>query len=458
MEQLNRRVKLGFGIGDLGGNLFFTIIGFYLLYYLTDIVHLSAALAGTVLMIGKIWDAVTDPVTGYISDKTRTRWGRRRPYMFVGSIAAFFSMGLMFTSPTIASQSGLFVYLTLIYCLLNTAYTLVNIPYAALLPELTQDFNQRTILTGYRMSFAVVGTFVGAGAVMPIINIFTDTRLGWSIMGGFMGAVMLLSTWITIWAVSEPEHPEPQKSRGFLRTYLEALQNRVFLLALIPWALFITGTTMVQGALVYYFKYIFHDEGLFQTALLFLLAASLLCIPVWVKLSQRIGKKLCYAIGMGIMSTGVLIFSLFGEQLGAFVSCVVMAFAGIGLSTHYVMPHAILPDIVEHDSVHHNGVRREGVFSSLWTFMSKIGQAFALALNGWILALFAYSPDTTPTPSVIAGIKLICGPIPISFYLIGIFILSFYPITKTYYDEMISKARSSSFSGSGIDTISEVDV
>lgn len=98
-NSVTKRVKLGFGIGDLGGNLFFTVIGFYLLYYLTDIVHLSAALAGTVLMIGKIWDAVTDPITGYISDRTRSRWGRRRPYMFVGSFVAFFSMGLMFTRP-----------------------------------------------------------------------------------------------------------------------------------------------------------------------------------------------------------------------------------------------------------------------------------------------------------------------------------------------------------------------
>ena len=147
-NSVTRRVKLGFGIGDLGGNLFFTVIGFYLLYYLTDIVYLSAALAGTVLMIGKIWDAVTDPVTGYISDRTRSRWGRRRPYMFVGSFIAFFTMGLMFTRPVMEGQIQLFFYLTVLYCLLNTAYTLVNIPYAALLPELTDNYDQRTMLAG----------------------------------------------------------------------------------------------------------------------------------------------------------------------------------------------------------------------------------------------------------------------------------------------------------------------
>lgn len=204
---VSKKIKIGFGIGDLGGNLFFTVIGFYLLYFLTDIVHLSAALAGTVLMIGKIWDAVTDPVTGYISDRTRSRRGRRRPYMFVGAIISFFGMGLMFTRPTFSSQLPLFAYLTFLYCLLNTAYTLVNIPYAALLPELTDDYHQRTILTGYRMSFAVVGTFVGAGAVMPLVNLFAPVELGWTVMGYIMGAVMLLSTLITIWTIKEPAHP-----------------------------------------------------------------------------------------------------------------------------------------------------------------------------------------------------------------------------------------------------------
>ena len=358
--------------------------------------------------------------------------------MFVGSILAFFMMGLMFTKPSIQIQSVLFVYLTLLYCLLNTAYTLINIPYAALLPELTDDYNQRTLLTGYRMSFAVVGTFVGAGAVMPLVNLFTDKQVGWSLMGYFMGTVMLLTTLITIWAIKEPEHPEEQQNTGFFKTYREALQDKVFLSALIPWSFFITGTSMVQGALVYYFAYIFKDESLFQIALLFLLTFSLLCIPFWVKISQHIGKKHCYMIGMGIMAVGVMVFSLFGESLGPSLSLVVMAISGIGLSTHYVMPHAMLPDIVEKYAIKHANIRQEGVFSSLWTFSSKLGQALALALNGWILALFAYTPNQPSALSSI-GIKLVCGPIPLLWYVAGIIILQSYPIDKAYYTEMMKK-------------------
>jgi len=288
---VTKRVKLGFGIGDIGGNLFFTIMGFYLLYFLTDVVHLSAALAGTAIMIGKIWDAITDPITGYISDKTPTRWGRRRPYMFVGSIISFFAMGWIFTKPSTQHQMSLFIYFTLMYCLLNTAFTLVNIPYAALLPELSDDYHQRTILTGYRMSFAVVGTFLGAGAVMPLVNLFVDVQRGWTIMGYLMGAIMLFSTLITIWAIKEPANPVIPDHKGFIRTYKEALKSRVFLSALISWTLFIIGATMVQVALVYYFATIYGNEALFQLALLALLAVALLCIPIWVKISKKLGKK-----------------------------------------------------------------------------------------------------------------------------------------------------------------------
>lgn len=431
---VSKRVKYGFGIGDLGGNLFFTIIGFYLLYFLTDMVYLSAALAGAALMVGKIWDAITDPITGYYSDRTRSRWGRRRPYMFVGSIISFFCMGWMFTKPAIDTQIPLFIYVTFIYCLLNTAYTLVNIPYAALLPELTDDYHERTVLTGYRMSFAVIGTFVGAAAVMPLVGLLGS----WSLMGYVMGAVMLFSSLITIWAIKEPSHLMVIERKSFILTYKEALKNRVFLTALVPWTLFITGASMVQGALVYYFTYIYGNEGLFQFALVFLLTTSLLCIPLWVFVSSRIGKKATYAIGITILSVGVMVFSLAGELIGPTGAVIVMALSGVGLSTHYVMPHAILPDIVEHDSITYNEVRREGVFSSLWTFFSKIGQAFALFLNGWMLSLFAYNPQSF-NPKTVIAIKLICGPIPVMWFLIGLAVLHFYPITKEYYEEMIAQ-------------------
>lgn len=433
------KTKIGFGIGDLGGNLFFTFIGFYLLYFLTDVLGLSAALAGTTLMIGKIWDAVTDPLTGFASDRTITPWGRRRPYMIAGSILSLISMYLLFSVDGSGSQTRLFILATLYFCLLSTAYTLVNIPYSALLPELSKNYDERTLLTAYRMSFAVLGTFVGAGAVMPLLGLFSDPQTGWSILASALGAVMMATALMTVWAIREPAHKkEDVKGRGFFKTYTEALGMKVFLQALIPWTFFIAGTSMIQGALVYYFKYIFSNEALFQPALIGLLTTSLLFIPFWVKLSHKWGKKNCYNIGMIIVTAGVLLFSYSGGNWPVLAAILIITATGIGLSTHYVMPHAILPDVVEYDSVHNGGLRREGVFSSLWTFGSKIGQALALAVNGWILSLFDYVPDTVQSSTSILGIKLICGPLPALFYVAGILILFHFPINREYYEKMIN--------------------
>ena len=440
MQKIGMRVKLGFGIGDLGGNMFFTIIGFYLLYYFTDVVGLPAALAGTALMIGKIWDAVTDPVTGFLSDRTVSRWGRRRPYIFVGALGCFAGMMLMFSSPAVGSTTELFLLMTLYFCALNLAYTLVNIPYAALLPELTNDFDERTVLTGYRMSFAVVGTLVGAGAVLPIIQSFGGGRAGWLWMGGITGFIIMATSMITVWAVREPVRTSPERGDGFLKTYLDTLGLKVFLQALVPWVLFIGGTSVVQGSLLYFFKYIYGDEGLFQVALLFLLVFSLLFIPVWVLVSKKIGKSRAYMLGMAIVSAGVLFFAIGGGEGRVFYAFAVMAFSGIGLSTHYVMPHSILPDVVEYDVIV-SGIRREGVFSSLWTFGSKIGQAVALAISGLLLDLFRYQPNVELEPLAVLGIRLLCGPVPVLFYATGILILAYYPISRDYYDRMISSGR-----------------
>ena len=439
-EPLSMRTKLGFAVCDLGGNLFFTMMGFYLLFYLTDIIGLAAGLAGTALMVGKIWDAVTDPAVGYLSDRTRSSMGRRRPYMLYGSFLLLISMIVMFTNPGLSSEWGLFVWAALAYCLVNTAFTLVNIPYAAMLPELTRDFDQRTVLTGYRMTFAVVGTFVGAGLVLPLAGMFENASTGWSVMGGITGAIMLVTALITVWAIREPEHAEAPTKENIIRTYFEALKMKPFLLAVFPWILHTTGVTVIQGALLYYFRYIYDEESMFQLALVMLLASSIIFIPIWVAISKRIGKKLSYNIGMGIFAVVVIVFFVAGHRLGVTFALIAMAVAGTGFATHYVMPHSILPDVVEYD-FSETAIRREGVFYGLWTFAAKIGQAFAIALSGWILSAFGYSALSDQTDLAKVGIRLLVGPVPALFFIAGIVVLSFYPINHEFYENVVEKIR-----------------
>jgi len=446
MQKLTKAVKLAYGVGDLGGNLFFTVMGFYLLYYLTNVVGLAAGLAGTALMIGKAWDAITDPAVGYVSDRTRSRWGRRRPYMFVGAILLAFSMVAMFTAPP-AGQMGLFLYVTLMYCVLNTAYTLVNIPYGAMTPELTDDFHERTVLNGYRMSFAVVGTFIGAGAVLPIVSGLGGGPHGWMIMGAVMGVIMAATTLIVVLGVKEGARAKatgPQ--RNIIASYIDVLGMKTFLTALIPWSLHITGVNIIQASLLYYFRYIYGNEAGFQIALPILLASAILCIPLWVRVSRHIGKKKSYNTGMLIFAGSFLLFFLFGHQFGMWFSFVIMAVGGVGFATQYVMPYSILPDVVEYD-YSETGVRREGVFYGMWTFISKLGQALGIAASGWILSIFGYQAPLAngvlPQQTELAklGIRILTGPLPALFFIAGVLILRHYPITAQTYEKIQEKIR-----------------
>jgi GPH family glycoside/pentoside/hexuronide:cation symporter len=445
-QQLSTARKVGYGIGDLGGNLFFTMMGFYLLFYFTDVAGIAAGLAGTAIMIGKIWDAVTDPAVGYISDRSRTRWGRRRPFMVVGALLLFVGMGLLFAPFGVTSQAGLFVIATLTYCFVNTAYTLMNIPYSALTPELTDDYYERTVLNGFRMSFAVVGTFVGVAIVLPLVDAFGSGRGAWMGMGFVTGGIMAATMFTVVLSVREHPKPRLHAQEQVIKSYLQVLGMGTFLTALIPWTLHMTGVNVLQTSLLYYFRYIYENEAAFQIALPILLGAAVIAIPGWVRLSKRIGKKLSYNIGMTAFALGVLVFFAFGHTAGVQFSYVLMFVAGLGFATHYVMPWSIVPDVVEYDYAE-RGVRREGVFYGMWTFSSKIGQALGIGLSGWLLSIFGYQesiagvPAETQSETAMFGIRLLTGPVPALFFIAGVIVLSFFPITNRKYQEIMERVE-----------------
>jgi len=171
-----------------------------------------------------------------------------------------------------------------------------------------------------------------------------------------------------------------------------------------------------------------------------LLVTALVFIPIWVVISRRIGKKLSYNIGMGLFAAGVLVFSIFGERGGLMFAYIIMVIGGVGLSTNYVMPFSLVPDVVEYDYAE-TGQRREGVYYGLWTFASKVGQAIAIFLSGWMLDLFGYVPDKAQTASAKLGISLLVGPIPALLFVAGVVVLSFYPINKRFYEEILEKVK-----------------
>jgi GPH family glycoside/pentoside/hexuronide:cation symporter len=454
--------KLGFGIFDLGGNMLFTLMGFWCLNYLTDVAGLTAALAGTALMIGKLWDAVTDPLMGYISDRTITPLGRRRPYLLAGAIPMMLTMWLFFTAPSPQSSLSLMLWAALCLMLVNTASTVINIPYSSLTPELTDDYHERTSLNGYRFGCAVFGTIAGAAAVLPLAGAFGGGKGGWSLVGLILGAVMALVTLITFFGTKEKQHTrEDIPKEGLITTYAAVFNNRPYVILFLTYALHITAVTFLQSILVYYVEYLYPAKFVMQVrnfpfigspaaaeaalretlttlAMLVLLVTAMLFIPVSVAVSKHIGKKRTYQICFAVIGTACIVVSAAGHLLSAPLFLLLLVWAGVGVGFSYVAPFAMVPDTVEYDAVK-TGERKEGAYYGMWTFISKAGTALSVFLSGLILNLGGYVPNAVQGPGAKLAIRLIIGPIPALIFLGAFVLIWFYPLDEKTYKKMMGQ-------------------
>jgi GPH family glycoside/pentoside/hexuronide:cation symporter len=408
--------------------------------FLTDEVRLSAAIAGTALLVGKIWDAVIDPLIGYVSDRTHSRWGRRRPYLLFFAIPFGAAFVLMFRNPEIASQNGKFIWAMLTYVFFCTVYSFTNIPYNALLPEMTTDYNERTNISGYKQMFAVIGTLLGAGAAMPLMALFSGKTagfIGMSAIFGFLAAVSLL---VTFFSVREPKVIERPGKRSVLDSLKDVVTNKPYMLLLFTWFANSTAVAIMQTMLIYYYKYLIQDEDSVTLAMITLLLVTMITIPLWVWLAKKIGKKQAYISGMTLTLAAVLTFAFAADKIGNIPALILMALAGVGFASHYVAPWAMVPDSIEYGfSV--SGKRNEGVYYSVWTFVIALGGALAGFLVGQGLDLFGYVPNVLQTAQSMLGIRLLIGILPAIFIIAANIVLALYPLNKKRYEQVLLKIK-----------------
>ncbi|MCL1815720.1 MAG: MFS transporter [Treponema sp.] len=463
-KKLNVGQKLGFGIFDLGGNMLFTMIGFYCLKYLTDVAGLAAVLAGAAWMIGKAWDAVTDPLMGYISDRTITRMGRRRPYLLFGAIPMMLALWFFFTVPDISSQTMLMLWAMGALMLINTSSTAINVPYSSLTPELTDDYHERSVLNGYRFGCAVIGTIGGAVGVQVLVDAYGGGKHGWSMMSLIMGAVMAFVTLLTFFGTREKRHSwEDIPTEGFFSTYKAVFANRPYVLLALTYGLHLTALNFLQNILVFYVDYIYPAEfvmglrpflrifpflgnpagseaelrgALMILSLMALLVTAMLFIPVSVLVSKKTGKKRTYQICFAIIGLAGLGVSAMGHLLPLEGYLGLLVFAGIGVGFSYVAPFAMVPDTVEFDAVI-TGERKEGAYYGMWTFISKCGAALSGFISGIILNFGGYAANEVQGPSARLAIRLIIGPLPAFVFLAAFIVLQFYQLDERAYKKMM---------------------
>lgn len=426
------RIKSMYGCGDMFAGGAFLLIGLLFLNYLTDVVRLSPAMAGSVFMIGKVWDAVSDPLMGVLSDRTRSRFGRRRVYFLIGIFPIFFTFSMLWYSLNIESTFSKFIYYMIAYLLFNTVFTMVMIPYNSILPNMTTDYKERTSFVTVRLMFSSVSAILSGVLPMLIVRSFGDrVTTGYFVMGVAFGVFYALP-WIFVFKGTwESKYVEPKTSGtcGIYREFASAFKNRSFRLHT---GFFVTAQTAVDfltTLFIYYLTYCLLKGNLFSIVLGSLLIVQLMSMPLHMKISRRLGKTAPLKVGLSVWIIALLISLTLTPDSPVLLVFTVAAMSGIGSAASVFVPWSILPEITDVDELI-TGRRREGIYSGMATFIRKIAQALSVFAIGIVLDLIGYVPDIQQSDGAILGIKLLFALAPIAFILLSLFFASRYRMTE----------------------------
>jgi glycoside/pentoside/hexuronide:cation symporter, GPH family len=410
-ERLSRRTRLVYGFGDTGFSLTTTIVAAYFAIFLTDVVGIAPGIAAVAIFVGRSWDYINDPIIGHISDRTRTRWGRRRPFLLFGALPFALAFLLMWYRPSIASQVGLAVYYAVAYVLFDTAATFVYMPFYALTPELTSNYDERTALTTVRMFFSIVSSLVAFTVPLLIVGSFKPENAGKVFL---MGAIFAVASAIPLLSVflgtRERQEYSQLEQPGLKESFKAALENRPFIFGMVIFLFTWVSVDILQVTLLYFVKYIVRREPQSDLIMAVIFVTAMLVLPFWNWVSSRWNKRLAYAAGIAFWAVVQIGLIMLGPASGLPLILTLCVLAGIGVSAAHVLPWSILPDAIEYDEWK-TGERHEGLFYSFVTLVQKVASSLAIPLILLMLQVTGYVPtsDTQPA-SALLGIRLVIGP------------------------------------------------
>lgn len=417
--------RVGYGMGDLGCNLVFSTMASYLMIFYTDVFGITAAAAGTLMLVTKVIDALTDTGMGLLVDKTHTRWGQGRPYFLIGAIPfAVFTM-MTFFIPNFGS-TGKLVWAYATYCLLCTAYTVVNIPLNTIVPRLTADPHERNCLVATRMICAMLGTAVVMSITTPLVQFFGkgDQGKGYFITMSLYGVIAMVIFFITFASTKEVVPPAVQETRSSLRENLKGLTGQCilfFVLNFLYFALYVVRSTTV----LYYFTYnLQKTEWITLVGLLGILSGlpMLLCLPA---LQKKMGKRNVLFLSIAIYVVGDLLIYI--GKSSAFCLLTGLVVTGLGIYGIFGTVFAIQPDVIDYSEYKKNR-SISGMIAAFQGFFVKASMGLASAVIGLILKFGGYVPNVQQTPQALASIEISFIWIPLGLCVVLAVVTMFYKL------------------------------
>ncbi len=436
---LSHASKIGYGVSELGTMATEMLIRLYLLIFYTDYIGLKPALAGYAVAIAVVWDAVTDPVMGMISDITHTRWGKRRPYILIGAVLLSFAVILLFSNPGEPGQTGKFLYLLVTYILVNTCMTVVSVPHFALARDLTFNPHERVEVFGWRLFFGNVGFF--AGTILPgifLLTVYADRSIENSILAHHRAAQVLAiiivcasaTTFFATRRIDKRSGSYSLSGPGDLFRFLkEAFRNRAFLPLFIAYCFAMIGISLNSSFSLYYYRYrLLLPENSVQSILALFVIVFSLSIAFWVFIARHYGKKKPAIIASALLGVIITICHPFLPQ-GMTMPAMLTAMVAGSLVGSITLIETLVADSVDLDELK-SGINREGLYFGIWKMGIKLSRAVALIVTGHLLSLIGYIPNQTQTADVTWKLALIYGPGVGFFIIAGSVILIFMPLTN----------------------------
>jgi GPH family glycoside/pentoside/hexuronide:cation symporter len=442
-ERLPSRTKFMYGIGDLGFSLSSTILGAYFAIFLTDVVGIIPGLAAVAIFVGRTWDYINDPIIGHLSDRTRSRWGRRRPFLLFGAIPFGMAFILLWWRPPFSSSLALVVYYAAAYVLFDAAATFLYMPYYALTPDLTPDYDERTSLTTVRMFFSIVGSLIAFTVPLAIIGVFAPSSAPRVLlMGVVFAGVSLVPMFLVFLGTRERQEYQELEQPRLVDSLRAAARNRPFVFAVVIFLLTWVCVDLLQTTLLYFIKYVVRREAQSDLVMAVIFVTAMCALPLWEWVSRRWNKQRAYAAGIAFWAAVQLVLVLLSPASPMRLILMLCVMAGIGVAAAHVLPWSILPDAMEWDELQ-TGERHEGMFYSLVTLMQKVASSAAIPLVLLLLQVTGYTPDVAQQPtSAVLGIRIAVGPIPAVLLCLGILFASLYPISRERHAQIRKELES----------------
>ncbi|KRD12845.1 cation transporter [Flavobacterium sp. Root901] len=443
-DKISLKEKIGYGLGDAASSMFWKIFSMYLLFFYTDVFGLAPAVVGTMFLITRIWDSCFDPIVGIIADRTKTKWGKFRPYLLWVAIPFAVIGVLTFYTPDF-DEKGKIIYAYVTYSLMMMIYSLINVPYASLLGVMSSDRKDRNTLSSYRMVFAFGGSLLALWLIEPLVNYFggnLNSKTGWLAAIIIFGIITTVFFWACFFFTKERVKPIENEQSNLKEDLKDLLKNKPWWILLGAGIGTLVFNSIRDGAAVYYFKYyvsstVNFDFSLFgtdfhmtPTSIYLVLgqAANIIGVIIATPIANKIGKKKTFFGAMAIASILSLIFYFFGKE-DVFLIMGFQVLISICAGCIFPLIWSMYADSADY-SEWKQGRRATGLVFSASSMSQKFGWTIGGAGTGWLLAFYGFQANVEQTAVTQNGIQLMLSILPAIAAAISVAFILFYPLSE----------------------------